>query len=197
MKKICIFMSLVVLCTVLLSSCDNSGGNNTTKTTTASGSGEANGQTTLSAEETVKQQKEDAEVKKCVETLVLSKDPEKIKSVVRSCDDEYIQNVLATFVYDDYKVGLERIGSYNEYIIYYFEVKSETAEIAGEGFFCGVQIFVQTEKGLVIELDNKIVKEIYDKYRCRTCNGSGNKDYDEIQGVPYKCDVCKGKGVVM
>ena len=197
MKKICILMSLVVLFTALLTSCDNNGNNSTTKTTTVSESGVANEQTTLSAEEAEKQQKEDAEAKKCVETLVLSKDPEKIKSVTRNCDDEYVQNVLATFVYDDYKVGLERVGSYNEYVVYYFEVKSETAEAAGEGFFCGVQMFVPTEKGLVIELDDKIVKEIYDKYRCRSCNGSGNKDYDEIQGVPYKCSTCKGKGIVM
>ena len=197
MKKICVLMSLVVLFTALLTSCDNNGNNNTTKTTEASESGVASEQTTLSAEEIEKQKKEDAEAKKCVETLVLSKDPEKIKSVIRNYDDDYVQNVLTTFVYDDYEVGLERLGSYNEYIVYYFEAKSETAQAAGEGFFCGVQILASTENGLVIELDDEIVTGIYDKYYCRSCNGSGNKAYDEIQGVPYKCATCKGKGIVM
>ena len=196
MKKICVFMSIIVLCTVLFSSCDKNEGNNTaddTKTTSVSTSAEA---TTLTAEQTAALEKEAGYAKKCIETLLLSKDANEIKKITRNATDEYIQDVITGFPYDDYGITVTRVGEHEENVIYYVEVERAATAESEEYYYSGIQIFTRIENGLLIELDTAVEDEIIGKYHCRNCGGSGSTGFDEVHKVEYKCPVCEGVGFV-
>ncbi len=196
MKKICILMSLVVMCTLLFSSCDKNEGNDTTKnseTTAVSTSAE---ETTLTAEQTAALEKEAGYAKKCIETLLLSKDANEIKKIIRNGSDEYIQEVITGFPYDDYAIKVTRLGEHKENIIYYVEVERNVTDKNEGYYYAGIQIFTPTENGLLIELDTAIEDEVSAKFHCRSCGGSGSTGHDEVHQVEYKCSVCDGMGFV-
>ena len=192
MKKLSIFMVLVVLCTVLFTSCDKTDGKTTTEkeTSPVSTTSEA---TTLSAEEQAAADKEAAEAKKCVETLLLSKDPDEMKKILRNSDDEYIQDVIDGFPDEDYVVAVKKLGDYKDYKVYFVELTRASDE---EYFFDGIQIFAQGTNGLIIDLDTTIENEIIEKHGCRTCDGQGITGYDEVHNVEYVCDICDGTSFV-
>lgn len=195
MKKLCVFMSLVVLCTLLFSSCDKTGGD-TTKNSETNAVSTSDEQTTLTAEEIAVQEKEAEYAKKCIETLLLSKDANAIKKITRNADDEYIQDVITGFPYDDYVVEVKRLGEYKENIVFHIEVERE-AEGEGEAYyFDGIQIFARSQNGLLIELDTTIEDEVVTRFSCRSCNGSGITGVDEVHQVEYKCPVCEGIGFI-
>lgn len=195
MKKICIFMSLVVLCTLLFTACDKTDSDTTknSETTAVSSSAE---QTTLSAEDIALQEKEAGYAKKCIETLILSKNADEIKKVTKDATDEYIQEVIEGFPYDDYAVTVKKVGEYKERIIYYVEVERAADGEGEEYYFDGIQIFARTQDGLLIDLDVELENEITEKFYCRSCSGSGITGVDEVHGLQYKCDVCHGMGFV-
>ncbi|MBO5065673.1 MAG: hypothetical protein J6D06_06095 [Clostridia bacterium] len=196
MKKICILMSLVAICTLLFSACDKNEGDDTTKnaeTTAVSTSAE---ETTLTAEQAASLEKEAEYAKKCVETLLLSKDADEIRKVIRNGTDEYIQDVITGFPYDDYAVKVTRLGEHKENIIYYVEVERAATSESEEYYYSGIQIFTPVENGLLIELDGTVEDEVVAKFHCRSCGGSGSKGFDEVHKVEYKCPVCNGIGFV-
>ena len=195
MKKICIFMSLVVLCTLLFTACDktDSDTSKNSETTAVSSSAE---QTTLSAADIALQEKEAGYAKKCIETLILSKNAEEIKKVTKDATDEYIQEVIEGFPYDDYAITVKKVGEYKERVIYHVEVERAADGEGEEYYFDGIQIFARTQDGLLIDLDVELEKEITEKFYCRICNGAGITGVAEVHGLQYNCDVCHGMGFV-
>lgn len=195
MKKLCILMALVVMCTLLFSSCDNNT-NNANKTDGTSAADTTAQSTTLSAEDAATVAKETENAKKCIETLILSKDIDEMKKITRNAGDEYFQEIITGFPYDDYTVKAEKLGEYKGNVIFYIEVERAAEGEGDEYYFDGIQIFARSENGLLIELDTTIEDEVAAKFYCRKCSGTGVVDYDEIQGVEYKCPTCKGVGFV-
>lgn len=196
MKKICIFMSLIVLCTLLFSACDKNEGNDTTKNSGKTEVSTSDEETTLTPEQTAALEKEAGYAKKCIEILLLSKDANEIKKITRNATDEYIQDVITGFPYDDYTIKVTRLGEHKENVIYYVEVERAATDKNEEYYYSGIQIFAPTENGLLIELDTAIEDEVAAKFYCRSCNGSGSTGYDEVHKVEYKCPVCEGIGFV-
>ncbi len=196
MKKICIFMSLIVLCTLLFSACDKNEVNDTTKNSETTAVNTSAEETTPTAEQTAALEKEAGYAKKCIETLLLSKDANEIKKIIRNGTDEYIQDVITGFPYDDYVVEVTRLGEHKENVIYYVEVERAVTDKNEEYYYSGIQIFVPAENGLLIELDATVEDEVVAKFHCRNCGGSGSTGFDEVHKVEYKCSVCDGMGFV-
>ena len=192
MKNLCIFVALIVLCTVLFTSCDKTNSNTTSEKETTSVSTTSE-DTTLSAEDQAAAEKEAADAKKCVETLLLSKDPAEMKKILRNSDDEYIQDVIDGFPDDDYIINVKKLGNYKDYKVYFIELTKASDE---EYYFDGIQIFAQGTNGLLIELDTTIENEVIEKHGCRTCDGQGITGYDEVHNVEYICDICDGTSFV-
>ena len=195
MKKLCILMALVVMCTLLFSSCDNNT-NNANKTDGTSVADTTAQSTTLSADDAATVAKETENAKKCIETLILSKDINEMKKITRNAGDEYFQDVITGFPYDDYIVKAEKLGEYKGNVIFYIEVERAAEGEGDEYYFDGIQIFARSENGLLIELDTAIEDEVVEKFHCRSCNGSGVAGRDKVYGLEYKCDICHGKGFV-
>ncbi len=183
MKKLFLFISILCICSFVLTSCTTTGNN--TQTTS--------GETTTEIPTTQQSQAELQKELKLIEDIMLSllnsENLEEVSGYVIEADELYVEALLNSFPHDDYIITAEKLGTHKEYVAYNIIAERESDP---EYYVSGMQIFVKTDKGYMITIDDEVVNEICETYVCLLCDGSGYVDGSE--DVAEICERCDGVG---
>ncbi len=180
MKKLSLLISILCLCSFVLTSCTTTGNNTGTKTTT---------EIPTTQQSQAELQKEQKLIEDIMRGLLKSKTLEEVSEYVLEADELYLEALLNSFPDDDYIITAEKLGNYKEYVVYNIVAERESDP---EYYVSAMQIFEKTDKGFMITIDDEIVNEICETHICLLCDGSGYVEASE--DVVETCERCDGVG---
>lgn len=180
MKKLCLLISILCLCSFVLTSCTTMGNNTGTETTT---------EIPTTQQSQAELQKEQKLIEDIMLGLLKSKTLEEVSEYVLEADELYLEALLNSFPDDDYIITAEKLGNYKEYVAYNIVAERESDP---EYYVSAMQIFEKTDKGYMITIDDEVVNEICETHICLLCDGTGYVEVSE--NVIETCERCDGVG---
>ncbi len=211
MKKLCILLSIVCLCSFVLTSCTPNGN----KDNEATDNGETE-VSTLTQEEQQELEKKIKTVEETMRGLIKAETEEDLFQYVTELPAGYAKNILGKYPHDDYIITIEKKGEYKGYELFRIQFERESD---ADFLVSGIELFKMTDEGYLIETNEDIGLEVLETYACPNCNGRGNTvtvsgdcpvcggtameynekaEYDKEtktwQGSYVDCSVCKGTG---
>ncbi len=176
MKKLCVLLSVICLCSFMMASCSKTDNNDKI-------SGES---VTQSREE-----RKSMSVEDCLREFLNADNADELSQYVEKLPDGYAEIVLETFPDNDYKVTAEKLGKFNGYEIYSVEVKRESDSEYIKNYF---EVLKKTDAGYFIESDSNVIMAIEKECLCTKCNGRGVLSL--IGKGEITCDKCNGKRLI-